>query len=207
VTPWLNGSRVCPGPDGRNWCGFHDGRIQSGFLSGSTVGFMWTPSQGGGFPNPYVRVSTFDAADSLSPVDDIDIWSSDVAYMYPSSSVNSAGQLGGTVMWGGGPVHYASCSAWMADTPTVGDLIPLDQVTSIAGTVGPNSSNGRSGDYTVTTTYYPNDLQFAGSCFAYLSAVTGTSTYVRFGRAGSGEEIFANGLESGDTAAWSIVVP
>jgi hypothetical protein len=206
VAPWLNGSRLCPGPDGRNWCGFHDGRIQSGFVTGSTVGFMWTPSQGGGFPYPYLRISTFDAENDLAPIDDIDVWSPDVAYMYPSSSVNAAGELGGTVMWGGGDTHYPSCSAWMAETPTESDLVPLDHVTSIAGSVGPSNNSSRSGDYTMSVTYYPDDDQFAGACFAYLGLGSGTTTYVRFGRQVV-PEIFADGFETGDTANWSASNP
>jgi hypothetical protein len=37
VAPWSNDARQCPGPDGRNWCGFHDGRLQSGFVTGSST--------------------------------------------------------------------------------------------------------------------------------------------------------------------------
>jgi len=206
ITAHLNFARQCPGPDGRNWCGFHDGRIQGGFLSGDTVGFMWTPSQGGSFPFPYVRISTFDTANNLASLEDIDIWSPDVAYMYPSVSVNSNGELGGTVMWGGGTTHYASCSAWMASTPTSGDLVPLDHTTSIAGTIGPTNPDHRSGDYTMSTSYYPDDLQFAGACFAYLSPGSSTSTYMRFGNP-SASLIFVDGFESGDTDAWSSVSP
>ncbi len=206
ITPWSNGNRSCPGPDGRNWCGFHDGRIQSGFLTGSTVGFTWTPAQGGSFPFPYMRVSTFDTDSDLALVDDIDIWSPDVAYMYPSASVNSAGELGGTVMWGGGDTYYASCSAWVAESATVDDLVPLQHATSIAGTVGPSNGNSRSGDYTMSNTYYPDTAQFAGACFAYLNLGSGTMTYVRFEREPA-DEVFADGFESGGTGAWSRTAP
>jgi hypothetical protein len=202
VAAWTSGSYSCPGPDGRNWCGRHDGRIQGGFVTGDTVGFMWTPSQGGSFPFPYVRISTFDTTTSLTHIDDIDIWSSDVAYMYPSASVNSAGQLGGTVMWGGGATHYASCSAWMADSPMAGDLVPLEHTTSIAGAFGPTNSDARSGDYTLSEVYYPDDTQFVGACFAYLSLGSGTSKYIRFGRTPS-DVIFFDDFESGSTNAWN----
>lgn len=206
VTPWLNQTRLCPGPDGRNWCGFHDGRLQSGFVTGSTVGFMWTPSQGGAFPFPYIRVATFDVTGGLALMEEVDIWSPDLAYMYPSASVNTDGRLGGTVMWGGGDTHYASCSAWMADSPTAAGLVPLAHAVSIAGTTGPNSSGGRSGDYTMSSRYYPDGSQFVGACFAYNSANSGTSTFVRFGRV-AGDGIFADDFESGGTGDWSLVAP
>jgi len=201
VAGWSNGNRWCPGPDGKNWCGRHDGRIQSGFLSGDSAGWLWTPSQGGSFPFPYLRVSTFDTGNDLSPVDDIDIWSPDVAYMYPSVSVNSAGQLGGTVMWGGGDTHYPSCSAWVADGPTESDLVPLAHTLSIAGNHGAYNNDQRSGDYTLSEVYYPDDTQFVGSCFAYLIPSRGTSTYLRFGADPVGP-IFADGFENGTTSEW-----
>lgn len=206
ITSWMNASRQCPGPDGRNWCGFHDGRIQGGFVTGSTLGFTWTPSQGGGFAFPYMRISTFDTESSLDHIEDIDVWSPDIAYMYPSVEVNSLGELGGTVMWGGGEVHYASCSAWMAETPTEAGFVPLNHAISIAGNNGPSNGNSRSGDYTMTTVYYPDDTQFAGACFAYLALGSSSMNYVRFGT-DAGPEIFADDFEGGNTNSWSFVAP
>jgi hypothetical protein len=206
VAGWSNASRSCPGPDGRNWCGSHDGRIQSGFLAGETLGFVWTPSQGGSFPYPYVRISTLDAANDLTPIDDIDIWSPDLAYMYPSVAVNSAGQLGGTVMWGGGDANYPSCSAWVAESPTEGGLVPLAHTLSIAGNFGAQNGDGRSGDYTMSEVYYPDASQFVGSCFAYPTLGRGASTYIRFGRTAAAE-VFTDGFESGDTSGWSSATP
>ena len=206
VTGWSNSNRSCPGPDGRNWCGRHDGRIQGGFITGDTVGFVWTPSQGGSFPFPYMRVSTFDAANDLTAIDDIDVWSPDVAYMYPSVSVNSAGQLGGTVMWGGGHTHHASCSVWVAESALEDDLVPLAQTLSIAGNYGAQNGDGRSGDYTLSEVFYPDDTQFVGACFAYQTLGRGTSTYIRFGRTPS-TDIFIDGFESGDISAWTSSSP
>ena len=206
ISPWATGSYSCPGPDGRNWCGRHDGRIQAGFITGNAVGFIWTPSQGGGFPFPYMRESTFDTGNNLAVLDEIDIWNPSLAFMYPSASVNAAGQIGGTVMWGGGDTHYASCSAWMADSPTQEDLVPLAHATSIAGTVGPQNGDGRSGDYTLSEVYYPDDTQFVGACFAYQNFGRGTSTYIRFGRTAT-DAIFADGFEGGNTTAWAYLTP
>ena len=202
VTPWSNASRECAGPDGKNWCGHHDGRIQSGFLTDDILGFMWTPSQGGSFPFPYTRVATVDTSNTLAAVDNIDIWSPDVAHMFPSASVNAEGQLGGTIMWGGGSTHYASCSAWMADSPAAEDLVPLDHTLSIAGNFGPDNGDERSGDYTWSAADYPDDSQFVGACFAYVSFRSGTSTFIRFGR-GVIEGIFADGFEDGSIGAWN----
>jgi hypothetical protein len=206
IAAWSNGSHWCPGPDGENWCGFHDGRIQSGFLAGDTLGFVWTPSQGGSFPYPYVRISTFDTENGLAPVDDIDIWSPDLAYMYPSAAVNTAGELGGTIMWGGGDTHYPSCSAWVAESPAESDLVPLAHTLSIAGNYGAQNADERSGDYTMSEVYFPDTTQFVGACFAYPTIGRGTSSYIRFGRT-LAPEIFADGFEGGNTNAWSSTNP
>jgi len=202
IAPWSNGNHSCPGPDGRDWCGRHDARIQGGFVTGDTVGFMWSPSQGGSFPFPYVRISTFDAANDLEPLEDIDLWSPDFAFIYPSVAVNGDGQLGGTVMWGGGDTHYPSCSVWVADEPDSGAFVPLDHTLSIAGNFGVTNGEDRSGDYTLANVYYPDDSQFVGACFAYPTLGSGTSTYVRFGRPLS-DELFVDGFESGGTGAWN----
>ncbi len=206
VAGWSNTSRWCPGPDGRNWCGRHDGRIQGGFLTGATLGFVWTPAQGGAFPFPYMRISTFDVGDDLAHLEDIDVWSADYALMYPSVSVNSAGQLGGTVMWGGGDTHYPSCSAWIADGATSDDLVPFAMALSLAGSYGVINGDERSGDYTLSEVYHPDDTQFVGACFAYQSLGRGTSTFIRFGT-GETADIFADGFESGDTGRWTSVSP
>jgi len=205
VPYWRNGQRSCAGPDGDNWCGSHDGRIQGGFFVDGTVGFVWTPSQGGSFSYPYMRISTFDTGDELASLNNIDVWSPDLAYMYPSVSVNSAGQLGGTVMWGGGDTHYPSCSAWVADSPTTEDLVPFNHTVSIAGSHGAQNGDGRSGDYTLSEVYYPDDTQFVGACFAYLTSGRGTSSYVRFGTTPG--EIFSDGFESGNSAGWTSTTP
>lgn len=54
--------------------------------------------------------------------------------------------------------------------------------------------------------YYPDDSQFVGACFAYETLGRGTSTYIRFGRTVA-TEIFADGFEGGNTAAWSSETP
>lgn len=202
IAPWSDGNHACAGPDGREWCGRHDARIQGGFIVGDTVGFMWTPSQGGGFAFPYVRISTFDAGNGLDQVDDIDLWSPDHAFMYPAVAVNADGQLGGTIMWGGGGTDHASCSAWVVDEPDTTGFVPFEHTLSIAGNYGVYNGDGRSGDYTLSNVYYPDDTQFIGACFAYPTLGYGTSTYIRFGRTLSGE-LFIDGFESGNTDAWN----
>jgi hypothetical protein len=182
-----------------------DSRIQSGFLSGTTVGFMWTASQGGGFAKPYTRIATFDTTAALAHLEDVDIWSADVGYVHASAAVNSAGQIGGTILWGGAAT-YQSCSAWLADGPGSASFAPLDAVTSVTGVSGPSSN--RSGDYTWTNVYYPNTFQFTGTCFALAATNKATSKFVQFGSASSaGGPLFIDGFESADTGHWTTATP
>jgi hypothetical protein len=201
----LSATRVCGSPDGREWCGAMDSRVQSGFQSGTTVGFMWTASQGGGFAKPYTRISTFDTATDLTHLEDIDIWSSTVGFVHASAAVNSLGQIGGTILWGGS-ADYQSCSAWIADSPTSASLAPFESLISVAGASGP--STNRSGDYTWTNVAYPNTDQFIGACFALSSPSRAVSTFVNFGRASTGvSPFFADGFESAGTDGWTVANP
>ena len=43
---WPNAVRVCPTPDGKDWCGFDDGRMKAGWVSRNMIGFMWNASAG-----------------------------------------------------------------------------------------------------------------------------------------------------------------
>ena len=52
---WPNAVRACPTPDGRDWCGFDDGRILAGWVGRNKIGFLWNASAGGGFAVPYVE--------------------------------------------------------------------------------------------------------------------------------------------------------
>jgi hypothetical protein len=201
---WANLNHTCPGPDDREWCGRIDSRIQSGFVAGDVVGFVWTPSQNMTYPYPYTRIATYDASDNLAHLNDMNIWSEDEAFAYASTAVNSNGEIGGSVLWGGGATH-PSCLVWIADPADPGTITNLETVNIITGTEGPLNGEGRSGDYTWAATNYPNDEQFVASCFAFNLPRRATTHFVRFGREDIGE-LFSNGFESGETNLWSDVV-
>jgi hypothetical protein len=82
----------------------------------------------------------------------------------------------------------------------------LAHTLSIAGNYGAQNGDRRSGDYTLSEVYYPDDTQFVGACFAYVTQGRGTSTYLRFGSDPTGG-IFADGFENGDASAWSASTP
>jgi len=142
-----NGTRVCPGPDGLNWCGRADGRILTGWKNGGEIGFMWNAAQGDGdlgtFPFPYVHVARFTATTTPALIDEPIIWNNNGAWIYPAVAVNDNGGIAGTLYFGGG-----------TEFPTMTALI-LDDLTSAApppwevyGVVASESGTDRLwGDY------------------------------------------------------------
>jgi hypothetical protein len=58
--------RRCPGPDGLDWCGHVQGYVTGAWVAKGIIGFMWTASQGGSFPFPYVEVLRLNESD-LTP--------------------------------------------------------------------------------------------------------------------------------------------
>ena len=205
VTAFLNTARSCPGPDARDWCGFIDARIQGAAVAGDLVAFFWVPSQnpGAGFPYPYTQGVVLDAALGLAVDSEPLIWSSSIAWVYPSAAANAAGGFGGTIMAGGGAL-YPSCVAWLADAANGFTFGPLENSLVILGSSGPSSN--RSGDYLTTRVYHPYDQAYASTCFAYPTPSASEDHFVLFGRLGA-FPIFTDGFESGNTSAWSSTVP
>jgi hypothetical protein len=127
---------VCPGPDGRNWCGRSDDRILTGWRAGGILGFMWNASQDGSHAYPYVRVVRIDEG-THSLIDEPDITSSDRACQFPAVAIDARGDLGGVLFVGGGSTF-----------PTVAGLILDDLAPAlpswelhelVAGNRGPDT--------------------------------------------------------------------
>lgn len=88
---------ACPGPDGRDPCTRANGRMQTGWITASELGFMWTSSQdGGAHPFPYVRTVILDPS-SQGVISQPDIFSTSNAFLYPAVAVNGRGHMGGVV--------------------------------------------------------------------------------------------------------------
>ena len=107
INAWSAGVGVCPGPDGKDWCGFADSRIQGAYLANGVIGFMWNASQGGGFAYPQVQVAQFRESDRAF-LSQAQIWNPSYAWQYPSVGVNGRGHLGGTIAVGGGSIRAAT---------------------------------------------------------------------------------------------------
>jgi hypothetical protein len=186
-TPWYNSTHVCPGPDGRDWCGFDDGRIKAGWVSRGTIGFMWGSGQGGGFAYPYIEAVRVKESDRTY-IDRPFVWNSSGAYAYPSAAPNARGDLGVAGFWGGGGVSGWYPYFWVVIdddfsrdagyTPAPWELYYVRQSTN-----GP--SVNRWGDYISVQPFNPTSLAWAAAGFTLQGCPTSycsEPSYTIFGR-------------------------
>jgi V8-like Glu-specific endopeptidase len=151
VDAWNRGGAAAPGPDGRDWLGFVDGRITGAWASGDSQGFAWTSAPGGSFPKPNARLAIIDW-NGGSVLSQPHIWNSQVAFAYPGCVASSAGALGIGLSYGGGgsfPSHAVGAldgNAWSL-------------VATAVGTDGPNQN--RWGDYQSIRLNGQNQNRFA----------------------------------------------
>jgi hypothetical protein len=88
-------------PNNVNWLGRADGRITGATAGGGKICLMWTAGAKTGRPNAYCRVVRIDEA-TKGVIDEPDIWSTEEAWAYPATCMNSAGTIGFTAFSGGG---------------------------------------------------------------------------------------------------------
>jgi hypothetical protein len=181
---WPNAVRVCPTPDGRDWCGFDDGRIKTGWVGRGMIGFMWNASAGGGFAVPYVEAVRVRESDRAY-IDRPFIWNSTLAFQYPAAGVNARGDVGIVV-------HNSSTTRYPAFDVGVDDDVSRDlgygppgwYIWFIRqGTQGPTGN--RWGDYFTVAQFNPNGLAWeaTGTTMQGCGGVGCKETrYVLFGR-------------------------
>jgi len=154
---WPNAVRVCPTPDGRDWCGFDDGRIKAGWVGRRMIGFMWNASAGGGFAVPYVEAMRVNESDRAY-IDRPYIWNSTLAFQYPEAAPNARGDVGVVV-------HGSSATIYPAFWVGIDDDFSRDagygppgwEVAFVReGTQGPTGN--RWGDYFSVNSFAPNGL-------------------------------------------------
>ncbi len=150
---FISSGYSCPDTSGFNMCASLDSRLQAGWVAGGKIGMMWNTAQGadglGTFTYPYVRVLVLN--ESNKTIDsEFGIFSSSFAYMSPSVAPNSAGNLGGTINWGGNatlPTLGVFVSDSLSGTaPTA--INPLQLQSVATGTHF--TSRNRWGDYART---------------------------------------------------------
>jgi hypothetical protein len=97
IPAWTDHGYTCISPDGSNWCGSADGRVQTGWVKDGTVTFMWNAANGGSFLHPYIDAVRLNTND-LSIVSGIQgqplIYNTSNSFLYPSAVPNGRGDIG-----------------------------------------------------------------------------------------------------------------
>jgi hypothetical protein len=157
VSPWTRGTLFSQTPDGSNWLQRGDGRITGAWAAGTKIGALWMGNAKDQMPNPFIRAICVDTM-TESLIAEPDMWTPDFALGYPSAGVNKNGQVGVTLLYGGGTafVNHA-----------VGKL-DLDTMTwslrrSVLGTNGP--ADNKCGDYLCCSSDTENDAGWISSGF------------------------------------------
>ncbi len=177
----LNRDGVATSPDGSNWAARSDSRIMGAYVRGGVMGFMWGAKQSTGRPYPYVIVAQFNTSNRAF-VSQGDIWSDQIAWLYPQASVNSAGNLGGLINYGGGS-FYPNVAAWLVD-----DVTP--SITPLTGTLAATSGNRGPtanvwGDYLTTRQHSSDTNTYVAAAFSLSNGGSDSNSvprYFRFGR-------------------------
>jgi hypothetical protein len=146
VQTWSTNAMVAPGPDGRDWLGREDSRVNGAWQSGESIGFAWTASQDATYPFPQVRVAIMNNSTKALTAQPT-IWSSQFAYAYPSLAPNSAGVPGISVAYGGKLLYPSHCygiytgSGWELVVSANGTSGPSSNVWGDYLTIHPNGNN------------------------------------------------------------------
>ena len=178
----VSSTYLCTGPDGLNPCTRANARAQTGWITDTELGIMWTSAQNGAArPYPYTRVAILNPA-TLAVISQPDIYSTTSAWLYPAVSVNERGHLGGVIDNLGGNL-LPTLRALIRD-----DLSP-DPVTSgwetYSVATSTNGTSGRWGDYNGTVPHekYPRTWLAVGHVQNGNSINSGSQTHTLwFGR-------------------------
>jgi hypothetical protein len=116
IPSWTSGAGNSTGPDGRNWIGFDDHRIASGYVNPvfNEAAFIWSSNANGGSrPQSYVRVQVFDPG-TRNIISTEDVFNATFDFGYPAVGVSSLGH-GALVMTAGSATSHVTTFAMIVD--------------------------------------------------------------------------------------------
>ncbi len=106
VNSWPNGTNTSVCPDGTDWMTFESWKhyVFGNTVRRGNVWFSWLASAGGGFPNPHVQMVRINTS-TWNKEEQVQIWNPDFAFLDAYLSMNSDGELGMDIAFGGGPYY------------------------------------------------------------------------------------------------------
>lgn len=152
----------------------HDDRIMGGWVANGIIGFAWDASQGqgglGSFPYPYVHVVRINEA-TKTLIDEPILWNDKFAFAYAALAPNASGDLGGTVMWGGGS-SYENCGLLVHDGYRARPAFWEFRGQAFSDS-DPNEPEG--GDYLAARPDPANPSRWSGTCYALHGGGVGSN--------------------------------
>ena len=158
VTQFAAGAYSAPANGGGDWLSRTDPRITGGWIGKGRIGFMWTANSNGARQLPHVRVVRIDEA-TKQLIDEPDIWSNNVAFAYPDVSSNDRGDIGVSMLFGGGRFNLGHAVGIRDDADTRWRL-----VGTAFGTDMPR--RGTAGDYTTVRRHSPGGLTWIAAGYS-----------------------------------------
>ena len=178
---YFNSGGVSTTGDGRNWANSADSRPLGAYVAGGVMGVFWMARQDGNFPQPYTIHARFNAQ-TRALITQTPIWNPSFAWLYPAVAVNSAGNLGGVIAFGGGTdpniPAFPNKAFWINDdvqnNPGIGGVYTV--MTSNAG-----PASNRWGDYLTIRRHSRSRNTWVASVFG-LNGTTTVPRYLWIGR-------------------------
>ena len=178
VAQWAGGNYT-GNPAGKDWLSRTDPRITGGWVGKGQIGFMWTANAKDGRPAPHIRVVRIDEG-SKNLVDQPDIWNPDFAFAYPDVSPNDRGEIGVSMLVGGGRFNLSHVVGMRSDDDGRWRL-----AGSAFGTDMPR--RGTAGDYTTVRRNSPGGLTWQAAGYSLQGGPEQSDVeprIVHFGRRG-----------------------
>ena len=161
ATTNVGASFTCPVPvSALDPCGRSDARMETGWITGSELGFMWNSGLGTSRPYPFVRTAILNAS-TLAVTSQPDMFSTTSAFLYPTVAVDARGHIAGEVSALGG-TKYTETYVFIRDDLSPDPATMGWQVFQVD--VGDAGTDKRWGDYSgiVQHDKYPNTFVAVG---------------------------------------------
>jgi len=179
-----SGDFACTTPSGVDWSGRCGARISGATWQDERLWLSWaaprsSPGEKPDYPQPYTRVVRIDTGTWKTDTE-MQVWNPKYGFAYSALSLNSNGEVGIAVAWGG-PSDEADAAFGI-----LGDFVVWYQDGSTATTTGDSPPAGRWGDYLRTHRSQVTPAHYDG--FGYFTntvaggGIVQNPYHVRYGR-------------------------
>jgi hypothetical protein len=222
IPAWADHGYTCISPDGSNWCGSADGRVQTGWVKDGTVAFMWNAANGGSFLHPYIDAVRLNTSD-LSIVSGVQgqplIFNTSISYLYPSAVPNARGDIGLAFYYSSNTTDansyvYPSLAGSIWDdfsSPPPGWKYYMIAAGKASPAYPSGSPRNAWGNYLSTRPFYPNALAWQVGGYVlngcgYDGGDCAKPFYIIFGRARDRTSVITSSMPPYGPRIWAPLI-